>query len=108
MILTGSFVAMLVIWAISRTIDRGRFGRGIILETQLGKGRFDVVPTATPEDAIPVDSIGHAETPLRPAGRVRFDDRLLDAVSLGRWIEAGAEVRVVRTGLVLEVEATDS
>ncbi|MEE2908089.1 MAG: NfeD family protein, partial [Planctomycetota bacterium] len=107
-VLTGSFAAILIIWLISRNIDRGRIGRGIILETQLGKGRFDVVPTTTPTDAVPVGSLGHVETPLRPAGRVRFDDRLLDAVSLGRWIEAGAEVRVVRTGLVLEVEATDS
>ena len=106
-VLTGSFAAILVIWLISRTIDRGRFGRGIVLETQLGKGRFDVVPTK-PAEAIPVGSIGHAETPLRPSGRVRFDGRQQQAVSLGRWIEAGAEVRVVRTGLVLEVEATDS
>ncbi len=107
-ILVGSFVSVLIIWLISRTIDRGRFARGIILKTELNEGRFDVAPVEPTGNAIMVGTTGIAETSLRPSGRVRFDDELFDAVSLGRWIEAGSEVRVVGTGLVLEVEATDS
>ena len=41
----------------------------------------------------------------RPVGKVRFGDRLVDAVAEGETIEVGARVRVVRHGanrLVIE------
>jgi membrane-bound serine protease (ClpP class) len=36
-----------------------------------------------------------AETPLRPAGKVRLDDEVLEAEASGEFIEAGARVRLV-------------
>lgn len=106
-ILSGSFLAMLLIWLLTRTIERDTTTRGFILRTEVGKGVGQ--PTSKPViETIPIGTTGVAETALRPSGRIRIDDQLLDAVSLGRWIEPGDEVRVVRTGMVLEVEATDS
>ncbi len=39
--------------------------------------------------------IGVAETVLRPAGKGRFEGRLLDVVTQGDYIEAGTKVRIV-------------
>ncbi len=43
-----------------------------------------------------VGKSGTALSPLRPVGRVRIGDRILDAVSGSGWIEEGAEVTVAQ------------
>ncbi|MCH2132580.1 MAG: ATP-dependent Clp protease proteolytic subunit [Phycisphaerales bacterium] len=105
-VLTGAFLSGLIIWYLSRHIHKGQLGRGFVLRAQLGEGDSHAV-TTVPHSEVPIGTIGRSETALRPAGRIWIDDELMDAVSLGRWIDAGVEVRVVKTGLVLEVEATD-
>jgi len=50
---------------------------------------------------------GTALTDLRPSGRVRTGDEVLDAICSGRWIDAGTPVRIVRDGLEVEVEPED-
>jgi membrane-bound serine protease (ClpP class) len=47
---------------------------------------------------------GIALTDMRPAGRVRVGDDVLDAICSGRWIEIGTPVRIVRDGMEVEVE----
>jgi hypothetical protein len=47
------------------------------------------------EAAALMGAIGTANTPLRPAGVVRFADRFVDVVSDGGFIGAGARVQVV-------------
>ena len=105
-ILTGSFASILIIWLLSRSIDRNKMASGFILRAQIGResGSTRVNDIA---NSPKVGDVGEARTPLRPSGRVQFDQTLHDAVSLGRWVEAGTSVRVVQTGLVLEVEAVD-
>lgn len=105
-ILTGSFASIAIIWLLSRTIDRDKMAHGFILRAQIGK-ESDSAPVQSTVDAVKIGDIGEARTPLRPSGRVLFDQTLHDAVSLGRWVEAGTSVRVVQTGLVLEVEAIE-
>ncbi len=106
-ILTGTFASIAIIWFVSRTIDRDKMAHGFILRAQIGK-ESDSVPIQDTIHAVKIGDIGEAKTPLRPSGRVLFDQTLHDAVSLGRWVEAGTSVRVVQTGLVLEVEAIES
>jgi len=47
------------------------------------------------QDALPVGATGVAETMLRPAGKGRFDGRLVDVMTEGDLIEAGAAIRIV-------------
>lgn len=53
----------------------------------------DPTGAARPEDLI--GRKGVAATNLRPGGSARFDGRLLDVVSDGEWIEAGAAIAIV-------------
>jgi membrane-bound ClpP family serine protease len=50
---------------------------------------------AAPALAAHAGDEGLARSPLRPAGTVEVDGRLLDAVSDGDWIAPGTRVRVL-------------
>jgi membrane-bound serine protease (ClpP class) len=50
----------------------------------------------TGEDAIKVGRIGVANTPLRPAGVVRFGERYVDVLTEGGFVDKGDEVKVVK------------
>ncbi|HDZ42459.1 hypothetical protein LCGC14_0017550 [marine sediment metagenome] len=52
--------------------------------------------TASPLDRIAAGDIGVVESDCRPVGKVRFDEELLDGVTEGDMILAGAKVRVLR------------
>lgn len=43
-----------------------------------------------------VGDVGVADSPLRPAGRVRFGEEYVDAVTEGSFVEEGAHVRILR------------
>jgi membrane-bound serine protease (ClpP class) len=60
----------------------------------------------SPHDAgIAAGDLGTAETDLRPAGRARFNERLVDVQTPGGYIERGRSVRVLNVGrYVIEVE----
>jgi membrane-bound serine protease (ClpP class) len=46
-------------------------------------------------EAVFVGAMGRATTDLRPAGKVRFDEHLVDVVSYGSFIPQGTEIEVV-------------
>jgi membrane-bound serine protease (ClpP class) len=46
-------------------------------------------------DGVRVGDEGVADSPLRPAGRVRFDDRYADVVA-DSYVESGRPVRVIK------------
>jgi membrane-bound serine protease (ClpP class) len=51
-----------------------------------------------------VGEYGEADSPLRPAGKVRFGEEYVDVVTEGTFVEAGRRVRVVKvTGNVVVV-----
>jgi membrane-bound serine protease (ClpP class) len=59
------------------------------------------------EGQIAVGNLGQAVAQLRPTGRARFGQRIVDVVSLGEWIEPGRRVRVVEVAgnrVVVEAE----
>jgi membrane-bound serine protease (ClpP class) len=72
-----------------------------------GFRRFQLAPTGVTTNAVPRDAadrpateavfigaVGKAETDLRPAGKARFDDHLLNVVSFGSFIAQETEVEV--------------
>jgi membrane-bound serine protease (ClpP class) len=50
--------------------------------------------TAGATAAVLRGATGVAETPLRPAGKGRFNGQLVDVVTEGDWIEKGASIRI--------------
>ncbi len=61
-------------------------------------GAFKPASDKPPPSAHPLVSVGDwgkTDSPLRPAGRVRFAGRSLDAISDGSFVEAGRNVRVI-------------
>ena len=47
---------------------------------------------------------GKAVTDLRPSGRIAVNDTIYDATTTGQWISEGATVRIMHTGMTIEVE----
>jgi membrane-bound ClpP family serine protease len=83
------------------------FGR-LVLKESLDDGTSATLLEAMASDTGPVGigAIGRALTPLRPAGRVLFDDQVIDAVAEYGFIAAGSAVRVVAAdGFRIAVEA---
>ncbi|WP_437670091.1 NfeD family protein [Sorangium sp. So ce131] len=80
----GACATGLLFWAFPRT----RVGRKMVLEAQTsGRG-------PDPRLAALVGREGKALTPLRPAGTVEIEDRAVDVVTDGLYVEAGTPVRV--------------
>jgi membrane-bound serine protease (ClpP class) len=50
----------------------------------------------TPGLALMAGQVGVALSPLRPAGRAQFEDKLLHVVTEGDFVEKGAEVQVIQ------------
>jgi membrane-bound serine protease (ClpP class) len=87
-------VALVASIALLRFLPKLPFGRQLILETGLGA---DTGYASAPEsDRQWLGKQGTAVSPLRPAGIASIDDKRVDVVSQGEWIDAGAPIDVVR------------
>ncbi|MDR3210404.1 MAG: ATP-dependent Clp protease proteolytic subunit [Planctomycetota bacterium] len=103
---------VLVIWLLAAYGDRLPFIKFFTLNQRLAGGRNpfpetlrESPPSANREKKL-VGQQGHAESPLRPSGKVRLDSgELLDAVSDGGFLEAGTRlvVQSARTGRVVVI-----
>lgn len=51
----------------------------------------------TDTDDFPVGTAGEALSTLRPSGIARFDDKRIDVIADGEWIEAGQPVKISST-----------
>ena len=78
--------------------------RRLILDADVGKGTGIGVPANRESDdqsvlsgelAPVVGQSGLSETDLRPSGKVRVGNELLDVISTGDFIEVGEKVRIV-------------
>ncbi|MDB2318525.1 NfeD family protein [bacterium] len=65
-------------------------------------------PIPTPHPLVSVGDWGESESLLRPAGRAKFDNRSIDVVSDGAFVEAGVSVRVIEIqGSIIRVTQVD-
>lgn len=98
--LLGTAVALIVV---IRFLPGSFLGRWLVLEDTLGGSPDGNAPGPDqPWQAAPSDNRRHlgrrgvALTPLRPAGRVRLDDEVVDVVSRDRWIDRDTPIKVVQ------------
>ncbi|MBX3374873.1 MAG: hypothetical protein KF817_13665 [Phycisphaeraceae bacterium] len=110
--LAGLFGAIALFWVVSRHLQSFPAFRRFVLQTEV-TGHEEPVgalhamgPSA--EARLAPGEVGVTVTELRPAGRARFGDRLIDVQGTGLFIERGARIRIVRVeGIVPEVEPVD-
>ena len=113
--LVATALAMIVL---IRYLPGSFLGRWLVLETTLGGSPTGEAPKLGEEwGAAPADNRrflgarGHAATELRPSGRARFGDDMVDVVSRDRWIARGTPVKVVQVEgvrvVVIEDESAD-
>jgi membrane-bound serine protease (ClpP class) len=92
---TIGFKLLMMLW-VSLRGDTRKPG-GLVLRATLGKARPETPDfhSAPSEWARYLGVSGIAETDLRPAGKARLGDNVVDVVSLQAWIERGERVVVV-------------
>ena len=66
------------------------------------------VPTSTEHNTPSVGVTAVASTDLRPSGKIMIGDVLYDATTSGSWISQGETVKIIQTGLTLEVEEVEA
>jgi membrane-bound ClpP family serine protease len=62
-----------------------------------GEGEEEFVEPTGPDYSGLLGAIGVAATPLRPAGKVQFNDEFVDVMAEGGYVNPGARVQVVET-----------
>lgn len=86
------FVPVLGVMAIRR-LTTTRMGGRLVLEGPTSETAATLPPD---EAAVLPGMIGVADSVLRPAGRIRVGEAVLDAHTSGDWIDAGTPVRITR------------
>jgi membrane-bound serine protease (ClpP class) len=95
----GGFV--ILAWILSRYLPRLPFLSALILTPAVpsaGGGGAQVGLTAPPESTgagIRVGDVGEVTARLRPAGKARFGDALVDVVATGEFLDRGVKVRII-------------
>ena len=112
-VFTSLFAAGAGIWLLARQVGNILLLNRLVLKTELQSGLAASEAAGVlgamqaPGHEVQVGDEGLAVTDLRPAGRARFGDRMLDVSSVGSFIDPGTPIRVVRVDkFVIEVEAT--
>lgn len=83
---TGALIWMLV---------RNRAWQRLVLETETDRDSgYHSAPVGLRLDEL-VSQAGVAVTPLRPSGRAKFGEQLVDVVTEGNFIDPGAQVEVL-------------
>ena len=98
-VMLSLFATAVLLGIAVKFLPRQKFGRFLVLETTLAPGRIesDLESDEQPLASRWQDLVGHtgvALTDLRPAGKVRVGDQVLDVVSELEYIESGSRVTV--------------
>jgi membrane protein implicated in regulation of membrane protease activity len=99
----GLLIGGLLTWFASRWFRETTLFRRAVLSASVAGGHE--IPLRSEPGLPTVGARCHADTDLRPSGRVRVQDELFDAQSTGDYIARGAAVVVIaRSGRTLIVE----
>lgn len=106
---------LIAAFIITRNLGNLPIFKGIILDSDLGRetqenelaaGKAQPSPTHA---GVSIGDWGVADSPLRPAGRVKINGRVVDVVSDGSFVDRDASIRVIKIhGNVITVTEADA
>ncbi|MEO1279075.1 MAG: hypothetical protein AAFV77_08980 [Planctomycetota bacterium] len=106
--------ASVIIFFIAKNLSRIPILSGLVLQStpvddeEQSPTFFSAMAPEAPAPVLSSGTIGEAVGVLRPSGRARFGEELVDVVSVGPVIENGQSIRVVEsTGFRVMVEPAD-
>lgn len=102
-VVSGCLLAGIALWIVLRQFGDGRAMQALVLDVALQPSAIE--PSS---HNISIGNEAIAITDLRPSGKISYEDTVLDAVTTGSWIANGAKVRIMNTGMNIEVEEIDS
>ena len=76
--------------------------RKFVLNDEIGMHTPPLVP------ALQVGIEAIAITDLRPSGKIEHNSVVYDATTTGGWITEGAKVRIMQSGMTVEVEELET
>ena len=101
-IVGGCILAMIACWIILNQFGSTHAIRQLVLEDELGMHAPLTVQTLSKGDE------AVAITDLRPSGKIEHNSKVYDATTAGGWITEGAKVRIMHSGMTIEVEEIES
>jgi len=99
--LAFGFAGFIVLaWLASRYLPRLRFMSGLVLAPNptISGGPARISITAPPqsiEPSVSIGDLGEVVSKLRPAGKARFGDALVDVVATGEFLDRGVRVEII-------------
>jgi membrane-bound serine protease (ClpP class) len=88
-------------WVVSRYLPKLRFMSGLILVPAAAAAgeptaRISLTAPADSLESTPqIGAVGEAISPLRPAGKARFGDAVVDVVATAEFVARGAQVEII-------------
>ena len=99
--LAGGFIGFVVLaWVLAKYLPKMQFLSGLILVPTAAKlgSEFEVSMTTLPESKIigvNVGELGEVVSRLRPTGKAKFGDAIVDVVAAGEFLEVGIAVKII-------------
>ncbi|MBL7107133.1 MAG: hypothetical protein ISS77_05970 [Phycisphaerae bacterium] len=95
----GFFGFLIFAWAFTRYLPKMQFLGGLILKPSLAKTGTEIeisltAPAGEQEKKLKIGDTGEVVTALRPAGKVDFDEKIVDCVAQGDFIDKGDSVEI--------------
>ena len=102
-VLGGVCIAVVLSWYIVKQFGHSRTMRRIVLEDEINSHT-----SVKRSSNLEVGMLGTAVTDLRPSGKIQIDETIYDATTTGSWITEGKKVRIMETGMNIEVEEIEA
>ncbi|MHC4456028.1 MAG: NfeD family protein [Planctomycetota bacterium] len=99
--LSIGFIGFVILaWLLAKYLPKLQFLSGLILvPATAGRGAEMKVSMTTPPESkiidVNVGDIGEVISTLRPAGKAKFDDAVVDVVAIAEFLEEGTKVEII-------------
>ena len=98
----GCFIALVASWIILTHFGNADSVQRLVLADEVGQHS----PPA--ESPLAIGETAIALTDLRPSGKIEYKSAIYDATTSGSWIQQGSKVRIMQSGMTIEVEELES
>jgi membrane-bound serine protease (ClpP class) len=101
LVLSASFIGFVILaWLASKYLPKFKFLSGLILVPAAAKqgSEFEVSMTTLPESksvSVNIGDIGEVISKLRPTGKAKFGDAIVDVVAEADFLEGGTVVEII-------------